>query len=145
MGIELHRGGSGALYFQWKGRIVYCSLELIERQKEKSVRLMRNARDYKVAAAQNSHSPPQIERLDKLNYLICSDREIWHSKQGKRQLVLILISFWLLAPGQGSKMSRSPRVDFVPCFNLFLTRIDWHINSNAPNEIVPWKHTHKSF
>lgn len=24
--------------------------------------------DYKVAAAQNNHSPPQIERLDKLNY-----------------------------------------------------------------------------
>jgi hypothetical protein len=68
-----------------------CSPELIERQK-RSQRRLNEKRDYKVAAAQNSHSPPQIERLDKLNYLFGIYALHAASKQGKRP-ALILISF----------------------------------------------------
>jgi hypothetical protein len=69
MGIELHRGGgSGALYFPMKGP--HCAVLWSSLKGKREVSPLNEKCDYKVAAAQNSHSPPQIERLDKLNYLI---------------------------------------------------------------------------
>lgn len=49
-------------------RAALCAVLRSSLKGKREVSRLNEKCDYKVAAAQNSHSPPQIERLDKLNY-----------------------------------------------------------------------------